>query len=294
MGVEYKCLDIKILYIKEVTFMSVIIKDYKAKQVMEGAGVLVNRVFGNHDTHEFDPFLMLDYFNIEKDMDSPGFPWHPHKGIETITYFLKGSGLHEDSIGNKGVIGAGELQWMSSGKGIYHQEMLAASPDGIQGFQFWVNLPAKDKLKNPDYQYIKQGEMKSVIKEQHEVRVISGKFGEVIGPIDKSNLGITMLHVSLKEGKSIDLLRDEDKQGFIFLFEGEGSINKEPISEVSAYTLKPGKLNIEAGKGKPMEFIFAQGLPLKEPIAWRGPIVMNTDEQIYEAFKDLSNGTFIK
>ena len=274
--------------------MSKILNEYKPNQVMEGAGVLVNRMFSHGETKEFDPFLMLDYFNYDKQIDLPGFPWHPHRGIETITYFLKGSGEHEDSMGNKGVIKAGELQWMSAGGGIYHQEMPIASPNGLRGFQFWLNMPAKDKMQKPDYQYIINGEMKSVIKDGAEVRVISGKYEDGEGPINKDELGVTMLHISLNNNKSISLQRDEDKQGFIFVFEGEGSINGQKAEKVTVYTLDAGDIKIKADKGKVLEFIFVQGRPLNEPIAWYGPIVMNTQEELAQAYKDLENGTFVK
>lgn len=272
--------------------MSKIIKEYKAKKVMEGAGVPVNRVFGYYETKSFDPFLMLDYFYSDKKEDSPGFPWHPHKGIETITYFLKGSGEHEDSMGNKGVISTGELQWMSAGRGIYHQEMPRYANDGIEGFQFWLNLPKDKKLKEPDYKYIIKGKMKTVETNGALVRVISGKYEDVEGVINKEDLGVTMLHVSLDEGKTMTLKRDKDKQGFLFLFHGQGAIDNDAIEEVTAYTLDEGEIKISADKK--MEFIFAQGKPLNEPIAWRGPIVMNTEDELFEAFRDLQNGTFIK
>ncbi len=274
--------------------MSMIKEKYKAQQVMEGAGVLVNRVFGHGQTREFDPFLMLDYFNIEENKESPGFPWHPHKGMETITYILKGNAKHEDSMGNSGIISDGELQWMSAGKGIYHQEMLEPSPQGIQGFQFWVNLPADKKLKEPDYQYIKKGEMKSSFGEGVEVRVISGEYNQISGPIDKSDLGISMLHVIVESGKSVNLTRDKDKQGFLFIFEGKAKLNGEKISSVTAYTLDSGELNVEAGNESAVQFIYVQGRPLKEPIAWHGPVVMNTQEEIQSTFRDLQMGTFVQ
>lgn len=261
---------------------------------MEGAGVLVNRVFGHGQTAEFDPFLMLDYFNIEKNKESPGFPWHPHKGMETITYILKGKAKHEDSMKNSGIISDGELQWMSAGKGIYHQEMMEPSPQGIQGFQFWVNLPADKKLKEPDYQYIKKGEMKSSYGDGAEVRVISGEYDQIRGPIDKSDLGISMLHVIVNAEKSISLTREEGKQGFLFLFEGDAELNNEQISSVTAYTLDTGTFTLQAGKGKTAQFIYVQGKPLKEPIAWHGPVVMNTQEEIQSAFRDLQRGTFVQ
>lgn len=272
--------------------MTKIIKKYKAQLVMEGAGVPVNRVFGYNETKEFDPFLMLDYFYSVKETNSPGFPWHPHRGMETITYFLRGGGKHEDSMGNKGTLSSGELQWMSAGKGVYHQEMPANTQDGVEGFQFWVNLPKEKKLKEPDYQYIKQGEMKSVAEDSALVRVISGSYGDTKGIINKDDLGISMFHITLEAGNTITLNRDKDKQGFVFLFHGCGRIDNYRVEEISAYTLSHGKIIIQSDEK--MEFIFAQGKPLKEPIAWRGPIVMNTEQELLDAFKALQNNTFIK
>ncbi|MBT3319317.1 MAG: pirin family protein [Clostridia bacterium] len=272
--------------------MSKIISEYRAKPVMEGAGVLVNRVFGHGETTQFDPFLMLDYFETKEASDSPGFPWHPHRGIETITYFLRGSGMHEDSMGNNGVISAGELQWMSAGSGIYHQEMPQTSKDGYQGFQFWLNLPQKDKMKSPEYQYINNGEMKSVSETGSVVRVISGRYDGVTGPIDKASLDVTMLHVSLDAGKSITLERGAQENGFMFVFEGSGSIDGQDVGATAGYTLDAGQIEVSASE--PMEFIFAQGRPLNEPIAWGGPIVMNTREELQTAFDELEKRTFIK
>lgn len=272
--------------------MSIIINEFKAQQVMEGAGVLVNRLFGHGQTSHFDPFLMLDYFDMPGGENSPGVPWHPHKGMETITYILKGSVKHEDSLGNAGVIGKDELQWMSAGKGIYHQEMPADSTEGGQGFQFWVNLPAKYKLKNPSYDYIKKGEMKSVFEDGSEVRVISGLYKNITGPIDKSSLGITMLHGLVDADKELTLTRSEGKQGFIFLFAGKAKLNEEDISGLSAFTLSPGQINIKAVDN--IQFIYAEGRPLKEPIAWYGPVVMNTEEELRSTFKDLDDGTFVE
>lgn len=270
--------------------MSKIMNTYKAKTVMEGAGVPVNRVFGYNETHDFDPFLMLDYFYADKNTKSPGFPWHPHRGIETITYFLRGSGMHEDSMGNKGTISAGELQWMSAGKGIYHQEMPVPGDDGLEGFQFWLNLPKGKKLKEPDYQYIKQGEMKTVVQDGAHIRVISGSYDDIKGVINKDDLAVTMLHITLDANSNISLQRDKDKQGFIFLFDGSGKIDNQSAEKLTAYTLSDGQINIESHEK--MDFIFAQGKPLQEPIAWRGPIVMNTQEEIFTAFKELQDGTF--
>ena len=270
--------------------MSIIRHTYKVQQKMEGGGVLVNRVFGYHEVKDFDPFLMLDYFDKDEALESGGFPWHPHKGIETISYFLRGSGTHEDSLGNKGTIEAGELQWMSAGKGIMHQEMSGISPDGVQGFQFWVNMHSSRKLDSPSYQYIKKGNMKSISCNQTTVNIIAGTYKDKKGPIQKEEMGITMLHVKMEKDSKIDLEVNKGKNAYIFVFKGKGSIKEETISEMYAYTLNEGQLTIKTKED--MEFIFAEGKPLKEPIAWYGPIVMNTKEQIKETLQDLENGTF--
>ena len=273
--------------------MSIILKTYKAKEVMEGAGVLVNRVFGYYEVKDFDPFLMLDFFSTDKETNSPGFPWHPHKGIETISYFTKGAGAHEDSMGNKGTINAGELQWMSAGRGVMHQELPAKSPNGYQGFQFWVNMPAAEKLNKPSYQYIKKGEMKSVFGKGYEVRVIAGNYENVLGPIDKADRGITMLHVLLDKDSEINIQRQSGKTAFLFSFEGQGLLDEQPLNSKTAYTLNQGTFDVKTTEEK-LEFIYAEGTPLNEPIAWRGPIVMNTQQELIETFADLRNNTFIK
>ena len=267
-----------------------ILKTYPAKSVIEGAGVEVNRVFGYYEVNDFDPFLMLDYFNQDNNMETPGFPWHPHKGIETISYILRGSVEHQDSIGNKGVIGPGELQWMTAGRGIMHQEMPVASREGIEGFQFWVNLPKSKKRIQPSYQSMTRGTLKIVKHSTYEVRVISGEYQGLVGPIDKSELGIQMLHVICDEESEITIKRDKGKNGFLFVIRGEGHINEERLSPMHAYTLDIGDYKI---KGK-LEFVFAQGLPLNEPVAWKGPIVMNTKEELNQTFHDLSEGTFLE
>ena len=270
-----------------------IIQSYKAKQVMEGAGVPVRRVFSQGETKAFDPFLLLDYLVVPPNTQTPGFPWHPHRGIETITYILKGEARHEDSIGNKGPIATGELQWMSAGGGIYHQEMLGECEEGVQGFQFWLNLPAKDKMNPPEYLYIRQGEMPIVSLSEAEVRVISGTYAGVRGPINKDNLGVSMLHIGLKAGERFELTRDEQKQGFIFVFEGSGTLDSQVLENETGYTLGAGQGTVLAGE-EGLAFIYAEGKPLVEPIAWMGPVVMNTDEELKQAFYELRKGTFAK
>jgi len=265
-----------------------IIKAYKARQVHEGAGVIVNRVFGYGQERDFDPFLMLDYFDQKDTSGSPGFPWHPHKGIETISYLLRGAIEHQDSIGNKGIIGPGELQWMTAGRGIQHQEMPKESPQGLEGFQFWLNLPQRDKLIDPTYQYMLEDSLQVYEAKDYRVKVISGTYQGLQGPINKDELGVRMLHISSDAPVEIDLTRSEGKKGFIFVFTGKGSLNDEAIEAGWAYTLEAGSYVL---KGK-IDLIFAEGKPLNEPIAWRGPIVMNTEEELRETFKDLEMGRF--
>ena len=272
--------------------MSILKKEFKSRKTVEGGGIIVNRVFGYGQTRDFDPFLMLDYFEEEGGKESPGVPWHPHKGIETITYFVKGSGQHEDSLGNKGIITEGELQWMTAGRGIMHQEMPGDINQPVQGFQFWVNMKAKDKLNPPSYQYIKKGTMKKHKEDGITVNVISGMYKDIEGPIDKKEQGITMIHVIMEKGSEIEIQREEGKNGYMFIFKGEGTLDKNRLNYLSAYTLSPGKVVFKATKDT--EFIYAEGTPLNEPIEWYGPIVMNTKEQIRETLEDLNNGTFIK
>jgi redox-sensitive bicupin YhaK (pirin superfamily) len=268
-----------------------VIKEFKSNAIPEGAGVVVNRVFGYHDTKEFDPFLMLDYLSSEKGSLSAGFPWHPHRGIETITYLIKGKIQHEDSLGNKAVINDGDVQWMSAGSGVMHQEMPGDGATEVQGFQFWLNMPANEKMNAPTYTEIKSDEMVIVEKEQVTVKVIAGTYKGVKGPIQKERQKIDLLHVSLAQGAQIELNRDEFKQGFIFLFEGQVVLEGQKLNEGSAYTLSEGVQTLKASTD--VELIFAQGEALNEPIAWGGPIVMNTKEELRKAFEELNNGEFI-
>jgi redox-sensitive bicupin YhaK (pirin superfamily) len=271
--------------------MSTIIKKYRAIPTREGAGVIVNRVFGHNDTKAFDPFLMLDYFEDESNELKAGFPWHPHRGIETITYLIKGHVKHEDSMGNAAQLKDGEVQWMNAGRGVMHQEMPMPTTNGVQGFQFWVNIPAKDKMNQPDYKEIHQGEMVTYDADGVSVKLIAGQYKDKKGAINKDALGIKLFHVSLEKGSSITLQREKGKNGYLFLFEGNGELNNQKIEEITAYTLTDGTFNVTADEN--MEFIFAEGKPLNESIAWGGPIVMNTQEELQQAFEEIRNGEFV-
>jgi redox-sensitive bicupin YhaK (pirin superfamily) len=272
--------------------MSKIIKVYKPREMMEGAGVEVNRVFGYYQVTDFDPFLMLDYFESEGSDDSPGFPWHPHKGIETITYMLRGSVKHEDSLGHAGIIGAGDLQWMTAGSGIYHQEMPQSSDLGYKGFQFWLNMPAHHKLDKPKYQELTCNKLVRISKNGAEIFLISGEFEGKSGPFDKTSLGVLMMHVKLEPKSEINLIRAQKKKGFVYVFEGDGYLGEKRLLEHFAYTLSEGEATYRTND-KSMEFIFAEGIPINEPIAWYGPMVMNTQAEIQQALQDLKDGTFI-
>ena len=272
--------------------MSKIIKTYIPQRKKEGAGVLVERVFGYYQVPDFDPFLMLDYFENENGEESPGFPWHPHKGIETITYMLRGRIKHEDSLGNGGIIGPGDVQWMTAGGGIYHQEMPQREPGGYRGFQFWLNMPAHHKLDKPKYNGLTADKIKSVKKDGAEVKIISGEYEGVSGPIDKSGLGVRLMHVKIGEGKKISITREKKKKGFVFVFEGEGAADDRQLGSMEAYTLEAGGIEFRA-RGTDFEFIFAEGYPINEPVAWYGPMVMNTNAEIQQALKDLRDGTFV-
>lgn len=267
-----------------------------AKATTDGAGVPLNRVFGYYEVPEFDPFLMLDYFRTEDSSQAAaGFPWHPHRGIETISYMLRGAIEHEDSIGNKGIIAAGDVQWMTAGSGIIHQEMPQVSPEGLEGFQFWLNLPAKDKMIDPAYMEVKSLQIPKVTSEGKEVKLISGTYGGLKGPIDKDTLGVSLLDVRLKEGTSFEYHVTPDKNVFVFVYGGKGNFDESDriITEKIALTFEGGdQLKVLALTD--LRFILGVGVPLAEPVAWHGPVVMNTQEQLVSTFKEIDDGTFIK
>ncbi len=272
--------------------MSKILKAYMPQKKMEGAGVEVERVFGYYQVPDFDPFLMLDYFESDNSNHSPGFPWHPHKGIETITYMLRGSIKHEDSLAHSGIINAGDVQWMSAGKGIYHQEMPLPKEGGYRGFQFWLNMPQKNKLDLPKYQELKSGELKKIKIDAGEIVLISGEYEDKMGPIDKTELGVRMMHIKIDSGKEVPITRQIGKKGFIFVFEGAGFVGEKKIIKQMAYTIDEGETIFKAADEK-LEFIFAEGKAINEPIVWYGPMVMNTNAEIQQALKDLREGTFV-
>jgi len=275
-------------------------KVFTLKPTMEGAGVRLRRGFGFHEAPHFDPFLMFDDFTGTHEEDyRAGFPWHPHRGIETVTYILKGSVAHKDSIGNEGMIGAGDVQWMSAGSGIVHQEMPQVTEEGVEGFQLWMNLPRTHKMSAPRYQEIKASQIPTVADGGAAVKVVAGAYGNVEGPIDDISGSPTYFDVSLKEGGIFSMPISESKNAFVYLFAGDlvfgSGTDVEQWLRTGEIALLGGgdTFAVRAGKGG-ARFLFIAGTPIGEPIAWHGPIVMNTDDEIKTALQELQEGTFIK
>ena len=289
----------------------------KSKPTIEGAGVHLRRAFGFGGTSDFDPFLLLDDFRNEKPDDYlAGFPWHPHRGIETITYVLAGTVEHGDSMGNRGAIAAGDVQWMTAGSGIIHQEMPKGDADGrMHGFQLWANLPADLKMTPPRYQEIKAGEI-PVIKDDDgtEVRIVCGTFWGKSGPVDGIAADPMYIDVTVPAGKRKTLPVETTRHAFAYVFGGAGKFcnasaplevptesvgwaDTTPPSEAENRSLvlfdRGDELTVQAG-AEGIRFLLCSGKPLREPVAWYGPIVMNTQEQLREAFAQLEAGTFLK
>jgi redox-sensitive bicupin YhaK (pirin superfamily) len=289
----------------------------KSKPTMEGAGVHLRRAFGFGNTTDFDPFLLLDDFRNDRPEDYlAGFPWHPHRGIETITYVLAGSVEHRDSMGNRGVISAGDVQWMTAGSGIIHQEMPKGDPDGrMHGFQLWANLPASLKMTDPRYQEVKAREIPLVADDDGaQVRVVCGSYRGTSGPVEGVAAGPVYLDVSVPAGKKKTLPVETARNAFAYVFagkakfcnastplsvptEGEGWSDATPPSEADNRTLvlfdRGDEITLQAGD-EGVRFLLVSGKPLQEPVAWYGPIVMNTQEQLKSAFEELQSGTFLK
>ncbi len=269
------------------------------KTVMEGAGVRLKRIFGFYEKNTFDPFLLLDNFGSDNPADYlAGFPWHPHRGMETVTYMLEGSVEHSDSLGNKGEISTGDVQWMTAGSGIVHQEMPKAYEGTMKGFQLWVNLPAKNKMMKPRYQEVPAATIPSaVLEEGISIKVIAGEIGGTNGPVTEIVADTLYFDVSMNAGKSLKLQVNPEYTVIACVYEGVVYFDKEKSREIFAGQL----VNLVDGDeieistaDSPAKFIFISGKPLNEPVAWGGPIVMNTQEELNQAFLEYRNGTFIK
>ena len=288
----------------------------QAKPTIEGAGVHLRRAFGFGNTSDFDPFLLLDDFrNDIPDDYLAGFPWHPHRGIETITYVLAGEVEHGDSMGNRGTIGAGDIQWMTAGRGIIHQEMPKGDAEGrMHGFQLWANLPSSLKMTAPHYQEVKSEEVPEVTDDDGtKVRVVVGSFWGATGPVDGIAAEPTYLDVSVPPGKRVTLPMDTRRQAFAYVFAGGAKfcnaseplsvptesvhwIDTNPPAEAEDRSLvlfdSGDEVSLQAGE-EGVRFLLVSGKPLKEPVAWYGPIVMNSQQELKQAFEELDKGTFL-
>ena len=289
-----------------------------AQPTMEGAGVNLHRVFGFGDTKPFDPFLMMDDFrNDDPNKYMKGFPWHPHRGIETITYVLSGTVEHADSLGNNGSLSDGDIQWMTAGSGIIHQEMPKGNKSGaMHGFQLWANLPSNQKMTAPRYQDIKSKEIKSLVDDDGTIiKVIAGDYRGYKGPVDGIAAEPEYLDIYIPPLKFKRFPFDTSRQGFAYIFEGDGDFHNasNPVGikvekEFNGQEFELRDLSgnrtlvvfdsgdevaVQAGE-KGIRFLLISGTPIKEPVAWHGPIVMNTQDELKAAFNELNNGTFIK
>ncbi len=292
-------------------------KVWKAKPTIEGAGVHLKRVFGYHEVPQLDPFLLLDDFRSNDPAEYVrGFPWHPHRGIETITYVLAGDVEHGDSLGNRGVISSGDVQWMTAGSGIIHQEMPKGDREGrMWGFQLWANLPARHKMMDPRYREVKRDDIpQAKTAEGATVRVVCGEVAGVRGPVREIVTEPEYLDVSIPARSSF---RHPVKAGhtvFAYVFEGEGYFDperdpyaREDVAE-SYFDMErpcvcgdrtvvlygPGDTVAVSTEESPVRFLLVSGRPLGEPIAWYGPIVMNTQAELRVAFREYEQGTFVK
>ncbi|MDR2199601.1 MAG: pirin family protein [Deltaproteobacteria bacterium] len=278
-----------------MTALKEVKKSVRGSKTIDGAGVHLVRVLGVSTVKDFDPFLMLDSFDSENPEDyMRGFPFHPHRGIETITYLIHGEMEHMDSLGNKGVIGNGESQWMTAGSGIMHQEMPVSSPRML-GVQIWLNLPRDDKMTHPHYFDINKDMIPVVKTDFGEVRPISGKYENAEG-VKPKFIQATLLDVLVEKGKSVTIPTIPGENVFVFLIEGDAVINGDAYDEKTAVLFKDegDAIEVLATKKKPVRFIFFEGKPLREPVAWGGPIVMNTEEELRDTFLELQSNTFIK
>lgn len=272
----------------------------RSQATLEGAGVHLKRAFGNSDTGLFDPFLMMDDFrNTGRDKFIKGFPWHPHRGIETITYILEGSVEHADSMGNKGIISSGDVQWMTAGSGIIHQEMpIADDTEMVLGFQLWANLPSKNKMMNPRYQDIKSADIPQIIlKNGTRIKIISGTVEGVKGPVKDIIIDPEYLDISMPENSIYIHKTQRDYTAFVYVIGGKGYFDNEKKGKFDNETLvlfeKGDNIEIST-EDSPVRFLLLSGKPLSEPIAWGGPIVMNTHKELELAIEEYHNGTFIK
>jgi quercetin 2,3-dioxygenase len=289
----------------------------ESRPTIEGAGVRLRRAFGFGDTTDFDPFLLFDDFRNERPQDYlAGFPWHPHRGIETITYVLAGTVDHGDSLGNQGTLGAGDVQWMTAGRGILHQEMPQGDPHGrMHGFQLWANLPARLKMTAPRYQDVLSKDIPEVTDDNGTtVRVICGDFWGQKGPVEGVAADPRYLDISVPAGRTKRLQVETSRHAFAYVFAGSGKFRdasdpRDVRTEIVGNAVEGSasgvgnrslvlfdrgdEVVVEAGETG-IRFLLVSGKPIEEPVAWYGPIVMNTEDELRRAYEELREGTFIR
>ena len=264
---------------------------------IEGAGVHLNRVFGYSQSPQLDPFLMLDDFRSDNPAQyMKGFPWHPHRGIETITYVTKGDVEHGDSLGNKGIISTGDVQWMTAGSGIIHQEMPKGDPQGaMHGFQLWANLPAAQKMMPPRYRGITADQIPEIeLDHGIQVKVIAGSIGGAKGPMGDIVINPEYFDCTVPAGRTFVHRTNPDYTAFIYVIEGAGETAGEAIENGTLVLFGEGDRLAVSAASESLRFLLLTGKPLNEPVAWRGPIVMNTQAELELAFREYREGTFIK
>jgi len=294
-----------------------VLRTSRAKPTREGAGVNLHRGFGFGDTDLTDPFLLFDDFRGDREQDYiAGFPWHPHRGIETVTYVLAGTVEHGDSLGNRGELGAGSIQWMTAGSGIIHQEMPHGDEQGrMHGFQLWANLPRDLKMSDPRYQDIPGDEV--AVRSEDDgtiIRVLCGDFNGIRGPVDGIAAAPRYLDITVPPGKSKSIRMDVESRAFAYIFEGDGTFRGASGPQPVPYEIDEGviamkpvevdnrslvifdsgdEVRVDAGEAG-IRFLLVSGRPIREPVAWYGPIVMNTQSELQDAFREFQSGTFIK
>jgi redox-sensitive bicupin YhaK (pirin superfamily) len=272
--------------------------------VIEGAGVLLRRSISPSPDNLFDPFLLFDHFAFNDPVEGPlvGFPMHPHRGIETVTYMLEGSVHHRDSLGNSGLIGSGDVQWMTSGSGIMHEEMPRHSPQGnVFGFQLWVNLPAALKMSQPRYQEVSADSIPAVEKDGAVIRIVAGEINGVQGPVTEIAANPVYLDVEVKPGSTFSYPIPQGHTAVAYVFEGAAEFGVdetgkgERLEAVHLVVFNDGDaLQVQTTSDSSVRFMLMAGAPFKEPIVPYGPFVMNTPQEIQQALADLRNGTFVK
>jgi len=270
-----------------------VIEQVQGYRTQDGAGVSLVRVLGLRTVKEYDPILMLDSFDSENPSDyTAGFPLHPHRGIETISYIYKGKMTHKDSLGNEDTIGDGEVQWMTAGSGILHEEKLPAA-DRLLGVQLWLNLPASQKMVSPGYRSIKNSEIKEIPLEQGKLRLLAGRYREEEGYLSKY-LPLDYYDIHLDAGASVTVETDPERSVMVFTLVKDVYVGGELVKEKTAAKLSPGNQVIIRAADEDAQVLFISSTKLEEPVSWGGPIVMNTKEELAKAYEDLDKGTFLK